>query len=59
MNKYYMLPLDSEYSKDELIRRYNDAVEMIWHLQKKFHDLDKDYDALMAAYEDVSSQLYG
>lgn len=54
MNEYHMLPPDSECSKEELIRRYNDAVELIWHLQNKFHNLDKDYDALLYDYEYMS-----
>ena len=59
MKTYDLIRNDPQFSTAELVEKYNDAVETIWHLQKRLSELDKDYDALAYAYDELSNQLYG
>ena len=59
MENYDLIRKNQQFSTAELVRKYNDAVEMIWHLQKRLSELNKDYDDLAYAYDELSNQLYG
>ena len=59
MENYDLIRKNQQFSTTELVRKYNDAVEMIWHLQKRLSELNKDYDDLAYAYDELSNQLYG
>ena len=53
--------LDTECSlnREEIIYEYNRLIEDIWHLEHTVSELQKDYDLMTEAYEDVSNELYG
>lgn len=59
MGTYELIHKDQQFSNTELVKKYNDAVEMIWHLQSRLSELNKDYDDLAYAYDELSNQLYG
>ena len=60
MENYYMINPDLAcYSKEELVQKYNDAVETIWFLQGKIQAMEQECAMLCKAYEEVSDQLYG
>ena len=59
METYELIRKDQKISNEELVLKYNDAVEMIWHLQHRLSELNRDYDALAFVYDEVSNQLYG
>ena len=42
-----------------LISKRNDAIETIWHLQRKLHELQQENELLKKSYEEISIQLYG
>ena len=42
-----------------MIYEYNRLIEDIWHLEHTVSELQKDYDLMTEAYEDVSNELYG
>lgn len=39
--------------------KYNDTIETIWHYQKTIFELQQENEVLLAAYKDLSNQLYG
>ena len=47
------------YRKEELIQKYNETVEEIYHLQYVIARLTAENDAWMSAYEEVSDEFYG
>ena len=60
MENYYMINPDLAcYSKEELVQKYNEAVETIWFLQGKLRAMEQEYDMLCKAYQEVSDRLYG
>ena len=56
---YDLICENQQFSTTELVRKYNDAVEMIWYLQYRVSELNKAYDALAYDYDELSNQLYG
>lgn len=58
MDRYTMLPPGCNLSRPELISRYNDAVEYIWELLHRIEELDRDYEAMLYAYEQATDELY-
>lgn len=40
-------------------KKYNDAIETIWHLQQKLQELRSENEALWKSYEEISDQLFG
>ena len=61
MNEYHMLTLEQACSMSikELLNRYNDAIETIWHYHHKIENLMDENDAIWAAYEEIADELYG
>lgn len=61
MNEYHMLTLEKACSMSikELVNLYNDAIETIWYYHWKIEDLMDQNNAIWAAYEEVSDELYG
>lgn len=61
MKQYTMLTIEEarKLSLDDLIRKYNDAVEDIWYLNYKIHELHDELDLWQEAYDKVSDELYG
>lgn len=61
MNTYQMITQEEALclSPLQFMKKYNDTVETIWHLQQKLQDLHSENDALWKAYEEVSDQLFG
>ena len=59
MSKYRFLDTECSLNRDELIYEYNRLIEDIWHLEHAVNELQKDYDLMTAAYEDVADELYG
>lgn len=43
----------------DLVAKYNDAIETIWHYQKIIFELRQENEEILAAYEDISNQFYG
>lgn len=46
-------------SFEQLIGMYNDAVEMIWFLQKQIDELSEENEGLWDNYEELTDHLYG
>ena len=61
MIQYEMIKKEDlgKISKEELLEKYNDAVETIWFCMKTISDLESGYDNLMGDYDMISEQLYG
>lgn len=61
MEQYQRLTIDEarKLSFDELIKKYNDAVEDIWYLNYKIKELHEEVDLWQLAYDKVSDELYG
>lgn len=59
MSKYRFLDTECSLNREEIIYEYNRLIEDIWHLEHTVSELQKDYDLMAEAYEDVSSELYG
>lgn len=61
MKNYEMITLElaSSIPLEILVHDYNDAVEMIWHMQQKLQEQMKENDHLWKAYEELADQLYG
>lgn len=59
MSKYRFLDTECSLNREEIIYEYNRLIEDIWHLENTVSELQKDYDLMTEAYEDVSNELYG
>lgn len=61
MKEYQMLTIAEarQLSLDELIRKYNSAVEDIWYLNYRINELNEEVDLWQAAYDEVSDALFG
>ena len=59
MSKYRFLDTEYSLNREEIIYEYNRLIEDIWHLEHTVSELQKDYDLMAEAYEDVSNELYG
>lgn len=59
MTKYRFLDTECSLDREEIIYEYNRLIEDIWHFQNTISELQKDYDMMAEAYEDVSNELYG
>lgn len=59
MSKYRFLDTECSLNREEIIYEYNRLIEDIWHLERTVSELQKDYDLMAEAYEDVSKELYG
>ena len=59
MPKYRFLDTECSLNREEIIYEYNRLIEDIWHLEHTVSELQKDYDLMAEAYEDVSNELYG
>lgn len=59
MSKYRFLDTECSLNREEIIYEYNRLIEDIWHLEHTVSELQKDYDLMAEAYEDVSNELYG
>ena len=61
MNEYHMLTLEqaSSMTINELINKYNNAVETIWYYHQKIETLMEENDSIWAAYEEIADELYG
>lgn len=59
MTNYLFLDKDTSLTKDDIIKKYNELIEDIWHYQTLYKRLDDDYEMLLKAYEDISNELYG
>ena len=61
MKSYDLISLEqaASISLEPLVHDYNDAVEMIWHLQQKLLEQMKESDQLWQAYEELADQLHG
>lgn len=61
INKYEMLNTETAQtlSLKDLVAKYNDAIEAIWHYQKIIFELRQENEEILAAYEDISNQFYG
>lgn len=59
MSKYRFLDTECSLNREEIIYEYNRLIEDIWHLEHTVNELQKDYDLMTEAYEDVSNELYG
>lgn len=59
MSKYRFLDTECSLNREEIIYEYNRLIEDIWHLEHIVSELQKDYDLMAEAYEDVSNELYG
>lgn len=59
MSKYRFLDTESSLTREELIYKYNQLIEDIWDFQETVAELHRDYDDMAAAYEEVTSELYG
>ena len=59
MSKYCFLDTECSLNREEIIYEYNRLIEDIWHLEHIVSELQKDYDLMAEAYEDVSNELYG
>ena len=59
MSKYHFLDTECSLNREEIIYEYNRLIEDIWHLEHTVSELQKDYDLMAEAYEDVSNELYG
>lgn len=52
-----MFPSDF-VSKEQLIEKYNDAVQEIWFLSERISQLHEENEALWKANEELMDQLY-
>ena len=59
MSKYRFLDTECSLNREEIIYEYNRLIEDIWPLEHTVSELQKDYDLMTEAYEDVSNELYG
>lgn len=59
ISKYRFLDTECSLNREEIIYEYNRLIEDIWHLEHTVSELQKDYDLMAEAYEDVSNELYG
>lgn len=59
MSKYRFLDTECSLNREEIIYEYNRLIEDIWYLEHTVSELQKDYDLMAEAYEDVSNELYG
>ena len=57
MSKYRFLDTECSLNREEIIYEYNRLIEDIWHLEHTVSELQKDYDLMTEAYEDVSNEL--
>lgn len=46
-------------TKEHLVFMYNDAVEMIWHLNHRVEDLMTENENVWKAYDDISNEYLG
>lgn len=59
MDEYHFLDADTDLTKSELIHKYNNLIEDIWHLQRRVSELDENYELMLYTYEEVADKLYG
>ena len=59
MNEYHFLDENTDLTKSELIKKYNNLIEDIWLLQLSVRELDEDYELMLYAYEEALDKLYG
>lgn len=62
MDRYYeMITPDnsSSLSVVQLIEMYNEAVETIWILQKRLHELSAENEALWDDFEELTDHMHG
>ena len=59
MSKYRFLDTKCSLNREEIIYEYNRLIEDFRHLEHTVSELQKDYDLMAEAYEDVSNELYG
>ena len=61
MEEYKMLSPEQAktLSTEQLVEKYNDAVETIWYLTKCLRDEMDENDNLWFAYEEVADKLFG
>lgn len=59
MTKYNMINTKQleNLSKEELMEKYNDAVETIWFLDKQLRDSNKNNELLFEDYDTASGDL--
>ena len=59
MTEYKMIKAEQlgNISKEELVEKYNDAIETIWFLDKQLRDLKKEYDSVFEDYYSASGDL--
>lgn len=46
-------------TKEHILSCYNDAVEMIWHLNARILQLREDNDAVWKAYDEIIDKYLG
>lgn len=46
-------------TKEHLVFMYNDAVEMIWHLNYRIDQLMKENESVWDAYDEISNKYFG
>lgn len=54
-----MISAEDGYTMEELIEMYNDAVDTIWCMQEKMHELREDADLWMECAEELMDKVYG
>ncbi len=62
MDRYYeMITPDnsSSLSLVQLIEMYNEAVETIWILQKRLHELSAENETLWDDFEELTDHMHG
>lgn len=57
--EYKFIKDDTDITKKQLIKQYNELIEEIWYLQHSLKQKDEEYELMLNAYENVSDKLYG
>ncbi len=61
MNSFSILSREQAepLSREQLISMYNEAVETIWFLEFRIHQLSEENDSLWESYEDLADRHFG